>query len=318
MERKRAGNEPGFLQSVDIAERTDEGAPQTERSYGMDVVVPPTASRTAAPGADAAGIELISLTKRFLTPAGEPFTAIDGVTLTIEPGQFCAIVGPTGCGKSTTLGQVSGLDRPSAGQVLVGGTPVDGITPGVSYMFQGDSLFPWKSVLGNVMVGPVLAGASKRDATMLARDWLRRVGLAGFEDRYPHQLSGGMRKRVAMAAALINTPRILLMDEPFGALDVQTKAIMQSELLQLWEQLRPSVLFITHDLDEAVALSDRVAIMTSSPGAIKDVFDIDLPRPRGNVQELRRDAHFIDVQSRIWESLRDEVTRAYTRTAVAA
>jgi len=318
MARKRAGVTPSFLQSVNIAERTDEGARQTERSFGMDVV-PPAASRNPAPhGEDAARIELVALTKRFLTPAGDPFTAIDGVSLTIEAGQFCAIVGPTGCGKSTTLGQVSGLDRPSAGQVLVGGQPVDGITRGVSYMFQGDSLFPWKSVLGNVMVGPVLAGVSKRDATLLARDWLRRVGLAGFEDRYPHQLSGGMRKRVAMAAALINAPRILLMDEPFGALDVQTKAIMQSELLQLWEQLRPSVLFITHDLDEAVALSDRVAIMTSSPGAIKDVFDIDLPRPRGSVQELRRDAHFIELQSRIWESLRDEVTRAYTRTAVAA
>ena len=134
------------------------------------------------------------------------------------------------------------------------------------------------------MVGPVLNGMAKRAATGLARDWLRRVGLAGFEDRYPHQLSGGMRKRVAMAAALINEPTILLMDEPFGALDVQTKAIMQTELLGLWEQLRPSVLFITHDLDEAVALADRVLIMTSSPGSIKQSFDIDLPRPRGEVQ----------------------------------
>ncbi|HKT57641.1 MAG TPA: ABC transporter ATP-binding protein [Microbacterium sp.] len=283
----------------------------------MDAVVPHASSR--APGADdAARIEITGLTKRFLTPKGEPFTAISDVNLTIEPGQFCAIVGPTGCGKSTTLGQVSGLDKPSAGRVLVGGQPVSGITSGVSYMFQGDSLFPWKTVLANVMTGPVLTGTPKKDATELARDWLRRVGLAGFEDRYPHQLSGGMRKRVAMAAALINNPRILLMDEPFGALDVQTKAIMQSELLQLWEQLRPSVLFITHDLDEAVALADRVAIMTSSPGSVKDVFDIDLPRPRGNVQDLRHDKRFIELQSQIWESLRDEVTRAYTRTAVAA
>jgi len=283
----------------------------------MDTAVPHASSR--APGADdAARIEIIGLTKRFLTPTGEPFTAISDVNLTIEPGQFCAIVGPTGCGKSTTLGQVSGLDKPSVGRVLVGGQPVSGITSGVSYMFQGDSLFPWKTVLANVMTGPVLTGTSKKDATELARDWLRRVGLAGFEDRYPHQLSGGMRKRVAMAAALINNPRILLMDEPFGALDVQTKAIMQSELLQLWEQLRPSVLFITHDLDEAVALADRVAIMTSSPGSVKDVFDIDLPRPRGNVQDLRHEKRFIELQTQIWESLRDEVSRAYTRTAVAA
>ncbi len=271
------------------------------------------------PAADAsARIEIVGLTKRFLTPKGEPFTAIQDVTLTVEPGQFCAIVGPTGCGKSTTLGQVSGLDRPSAGAVRVGGQTVEGITSGVSYMFQADSLFPWKTVLANVMMGPLLTGTPKRDAIDLARDWLRRVGLNGFEDRYPHQLSGGMRKRVAMAAALINNPRILLMDEPFGALDVQTKAIMQSELLELWEQLRPSVLFITHDLDEAVALSDRVAVMTSSPGSIKDVFDIDLPRPRGNIQDLRHEPRFLDIQGRIWESLRDEVTRAYSRSVSAA
>jgi NitT/TauT family transport system ATP-binding protein len=202
--------------------------------------------------------------------------------------------------------------------VRVGGQTVEGITSGVSYMFQADSLFPWKTVLANVMTGPLLTGTPKRQATDLARDWLRRVGLNGFEDRYPHQLSGGMRKRVAMAAALINNPRILLMDEPFGALDVQTKVIMQAELLQLWEQLRPSVLFITHDLDEAVALSDRVAVMTSSPGSIKDVFDIDLPRPRGNIQDLRHETRFLELQGRIWESLRDEVTRAYTRSVSAA
>ena len=273
----------------------------------------------AAPSADeAARIDIVGLTKRFLTPKGETFTAIRDVTLTVEPGQFCAIVGPTGCGKSTTLAQVSGLERPSAGSVSVGGRIVDGITSGVSYMFQADSLFPWKTVLANVMTGPILLGTPKKEATALALDWLRRVGLAGFEDRYPHQLSGGMRKRVAMAAALINNPRILLMDEPFGALDVQTKAIMQTELLTLWEELRPSVLFITHDLDEAVALSDRVVIMTSSPGTVKDVFDIDLPRPRGNVQEIRHEEKFLDIQGRIWESLRDEVTRAYEQTAGAA
>ena len=276
----------------------------------------PTPPGTASP--PAARIEIVGLTKRFLTPKGKPFTAIEDVTLTVEPGQFCAIVGPTGCGKSTTLAQVSGLEQPSGGSVRVGGSVVDGITNGVSYMFQSDSLFPWKTVLQNVSIGPILVGTPKREATTLALDWLRRVGLAGFEDRYPHQLSGGMRKRVSMAAALINNPRILLMDEPFGALDVQTKAIMQTELLQLWEQLRPSVLFITHDLDEAVALSDRVVIMTSSPGSVKDVFDIDLPRPRGDVQEIRHERRFQEIQGRIWASLKDEVTRAYRQTAVAA
>ena len=275
---------------------------------------------TVGPGVadDAARIDIIGLTKRFLTPKGDPFTAIQDVTLAVEPGQFCAIVGPTGCGKSTTLAQVSGLDKPSSGSVQVGGHIVDRITNGVSYMFQADALFPWKSVLQNVLIGPVLLGTPKKQAESLAKDWLRRVGLTGFEDRYPHQLSGGMRKRVALAAALINNPRILLMDEPFGALDVQTKAIMQTELLGLWEELRPSVLFITHDLDEAVALSDRVVIMTSGPGMVKDIFDIDLPRPRGDVQTLRHEQRFIELQTQIWESLRDEVTRAYERTAGVA
>jgi NitT/TauT family transport system ATP-binding protein len=277
-----------------------------------------TASAAGASGSSPASIEVTALTKRFLTPAGTPFTALRNVSFTVEPGQFCAIVGPTGCGKSTTLGQISGLDRPSAGTVRVGGREVRGVTEGVSFMFQADALFPWKTVLGNVMIGPSLNGTGKKDAVALARDWLRRVGLAGFEDRYPHQLSGGMRKRVAMAAALINSPRILLMDEPFGALDVQTKAIMQTELLGLWEQLRPSVLFITHDLDEAVALADRVLVMTSGPGSIKESFEIDLPRPRGDVQEIRHDPHFLEIQSRIWASLKDEVQRAYARTAGAA
>jgi NitT/TauT family transport system ATP-binding protein len=265
-----------------------------------------------------ARIELAGLTKRFLTPKGTPFTALRDVTLTVEPGEFCALVGPTGCGKSTTLSMVSGLDRPSAGSVKVGGHEVHGITRGVGFMFQADALLPWKTVLGNVMMGPVFRGVSKRAATANARDWLRRVGLAGFEDHHPHQLSGGMRKRVAMAAALINEPQILLMDEPFGALDVQTKAIMQTELLALWEQLRPSVLFITHDLDEAVVLADKVAVMTSGPGSIKDVYDIDLPRPRGSVQDLRLERRFLEIQHEIWSSLRDEVERAYARTAGAA
>lgn len=277
-----------------------------------------TAGSVADTTGEAARIDIVGLTKRFLTPKGQTFTAIRDVTLSVEPGQFCAIVGPTGCGKSTTLAQVSGLERPSAGSVSVGGRIVDGITQGVSYMFQADSLFPWKTVLNNVMVGPVLTGTPKKEATALARDWLRRVGLAGFEDRYPHQLSGGMRKRVAMAAALINRPRILLMDEPFGALDVQTKAIMQTELLHLWEELRPSVLFITHDLDEAVALADRVVIMTSSPGTVKDVFEIDLPRPRGDVQQIRHEGRFLELQGQIWESLREEVDRAYAQTAAVA
>ncbi|MBS2963046.1 ABC transporter ATP-binding protein [Actinocrinis puniceicyclus] len=278
-----------------------------------------SASRAPADHADRAAsrIEVTGLGKRFLTPKGEVFTALRDVTFTVEPGRFCAVVGPTGCGKSTTLSMVSGLDRPSEGSVKVGGREVSGITGGISFMFQTDALLPWKTVAGNVELGPLFRGVGKRQARTLARDWLRRVGLAGFEDHHPHQLSGGMRKRVAMAAALINEPRILLMDEPFGALDVQTKAIMQTELLGLWEQLRPSVLFITHDLDEAVALADRVVVMTSGPGTVKAVYEVDLPRPRGAVQDLRYEPHFLETQHRIWESLREEVQRAYALTAGA-
>jgi NitT/TauT family transport system ATP-binding protein len=266
----------------------------------------------------AAQIDLTGVTKRFVTPSGSMFTALRDVDLTIGPGQFCAIVGPTGCGKSTTLTMVAGLERPSAGTVRVGGQPVDGIARGTGFMFQADALLPWKTVVGNVALGPVFRGVPKKEAQDRARDWLRRVGLAGFEDHHPHQLSGGMRKRVSLAAALINEPSILLMDEPFGALDVQTKAIMSNELLGLWEQTRPSVIFVTHDLEEAIALADKVVVMTVGPGTIKAVYDIDLPRPRGAVQEIRFQPRFLELHHQIWESLREEVERAYSRTASAA
>jgi NitT/TauT family transport system ATP-binding protein len=273
-----------------------------------------SATTSAGPGAR---IEISGVTKRFLTPDGTAFTAIRDVGFEVEPGRFCAVVGPTGCGKSTTLSLVSGLDKPSEGEVRVDGRRVEAIAEGVGFMFQADALLPWKTVLGNVALGPSFRGVPRREAEAAARDWLRRVGLAGFEDRHPHQLSGGMRKRVAMAAALINEPRMLLMDEPFGALDVQTKAIMQTELLDLWEQLRPSVLFITHDLEEAVALADRVIVFTSGPGTVKAVYDIDLPRPRGSVQDIRFRPDFLELHQQIWESLREEVAQAYARTAGA-
>jgi NitT/TauT family transport system ATP-binding protein len=243
------------------------------------------------------------------------FTALRDFTLNIEPGQFCAIVGPTGCGKSTTLGMVSGLERVNAGTVTVAGRPVEGVTPGTSFMFQADALMPWKTVLNNVMMGPIFSGMPKREARTRAGGWLRRVGLAGFEDHYPHQLSGGMRKRVSLAGALINEPSVLMMDEPFAALDVQTKAIMSNELLALWEQTRPTVIFVTHDLEEAIALADRVVVVTASPGTVKAVFDIDLPRPRGAVQEIRFGDRFRELHHQIWEGLREEVERAYARTA---
>ena len=264
------------------------------------------------------GIEFSNTTKRFVTPTGAAMTAIRDVNLVVEPGQFCAIVGPTGCGKSTTLTLAAGLDRPSAGVVKVSGQIVDGITKGASFVFQTDALLPWKSVLANVALGLTFRGIAKSEAHEKAREWLQVVGLAGFEEHYPHQLSGGMRKRVSLAAALINEPTILLMDEPFSALDVQTRAIMANELLALWDRSEPSVMFVTHDLEEAISLADRVAVMTAGPGTVKAVYEIDLPRPRGAVQEIRFDRRFLELYQQIWESLRDEVEQAYSRTATAA
>jgi NitT/TauT family transport system ATP-binding protein len=262
---------------------------------------------------DPSVIRLTGVSKRFATPSGGIYTALRDLDLAVAPGEFCAIVGPTGCGKSTTLTLVSGLERASAGTVEVDGVPVSGITPGVGFMFQNDAVFPWKSVLDNVAAGPRFRGAGKRMANEAARDWLRRVGLSGFEDRYPHQLSGGMRKRVALAQSLINEPRVLLMDEPFSALDVQTRSIMADELLALWEQTRPAVIFVTHDLEEAISLADKVIVLTAGPGRIKATFRIDLARPR-KAQEIRFTDEFVALYSEIWEALRSEVETAYSRT----
>jgi NitT/TauT family transport system ATP-binding protein len=259
------------------------------------------------------GIEFSGVSKHFVSPTGVAMTALRDVDLTVEPGQFCAIVGPTGCGKSTTLTMAAGLERPSAGLVKVSGAPVEGIPKGASFMFQTDALLPWKSVIANVALGPTFHGFSDRNARDMAREWLRTVGLEGFESHYPHQLSGGMRKRASMAAALINKPTMLLMDEPFSALDVQTRAIMSNELLSLWEKTKPSVMFVTHDLEEAIALADKVVVITAGPGTVKAVFDVDLPRPRGGVQEIRFEPHFLELYQQIWHALREEVERTYAR-----
>jgi NitT/TauT family transport system ATP-binding protein len=262
-------------------------------------------------------IELRGVTKSFTTPSGSTYTALKDLDLRVAPGEFCAIVGPTGCGKSTTLTLVSGLEQPTIGTVEVHGEVVTEITPGVGFMFQTDAILPWKTVLDNVALGPRFRGTARSIAETAAKDWLRRVGLSGFEDRFPHQLSGGMRKRVALAQSLINEPAILLMDEPFSALDVQTRAIMSNELLQLWDLTRPAVIFVTHDLEEAIALADKVVVMTAGPGGtVKDTFEIDLPRPRV-VQEIRFEPRFVDLYQQIWEALRSEVDIAYSQTTVA-
>ncbi len=255
-------------------------------------------------------IELVHVNRRFVTPDGKSLTALRDFTMTVERGQFVAIVGPTGCGKSTTLNLITGLAPASSGQVLVMGKPVSGIDPRIGFVFQADALFPWKSVLGNVMAGPVFRGQSKADAKALAMDWISRVGLGGFENHYPHQLSGGMRKRVALAQTFINKPEILLMDEPFSALDVQTRILMQDELLKLWSQDKACVVFVTHDLDEAIALADKVYVLTSGPATVKSSYTIDLPRPR-ITSEIRYDEKFIALSKLIWNDLREEVQRSH-------
>ena len=257
-------------------------------------------------------IELRDVTKRFLTPSGGVYTALRDLTMSVGAGEFCAVVGPTGCGKSTTLALIAGLEPPSEGEVDVFGKSVTRIPDGIGYMFQADAVFPWKSVLENVAAGPRYHGASSHDARDRAREWIARVGLSGFEDRYPYQLSGGMRKRVALAQSLINEPRILLMDEPFSALDVQTRSLMENELLGLWASSSASVVFVTHDLEEAISLSDRVFVITAGPGTVKSNYEVDLPRPR-NVAEIRFQPRFIEIYEEIWKDLKDEVLVSYER-----
>ena len=258
-------------------------------------------------------IELSHVSRRFITPDGSSLTALRDFSMTVKKGEFCAVVGPTGCGKSTTLGLITGLARANDGEVRVMGQPVTRIDPRIGFVFQQDAVFPWKSVLENVASGPVFRGTPRREALAKARDWVARVGLAGFEGHYPHQLSGGMRKRVALAQTFINEPEILLMDEPFSALDVQTRVLMQDELLGLWASSGASVVFVTHDLEEAIALSDRVFVLTSGPATVKAVYDIDLPRPRVT-SEIRYDPHFVELSKTIWNDLREEVLVAYEKS----
>jgi NitT/TauT family transport system ATP-binding protein len=251
-----------------------------------------------------------NITVRFATPAGGVQTVIGDVSLEIADGTFVAIVGPSGCGKSTLLNLVAGLLQPQLGSVAVFGEALTGINRHAGYLFQQDALLPWRTVLDNVMLGLVFRGVSRDAAMERARQWIERVGLAGFEDRFPHLLSGGMRKRVAIAQSWIVDPRILLMDEPFSALDVQTRQIMETELLDLWQESRRTVLFITHDLEEAIALADRVVVLSAGPAArIKGDYPVALPRPR-DVAEIRLEPDFVALYRHIWADLRDEVREA--------
>ncbi|WP_165491090.1 ABC transporter ATP-binding protein [Lichenihabitans psoromatis] len=262
-------------------------------------------------------IELIDVTRRFVTPDAKVMTALRDFSMTVAPGEFTCVVGPTGCGKSTTLNLVTGLARPNQGEVRLFGKPVTGISRDIGFVFQADALFPWRSVLDNVAAGPMFRGAGNAEAHDKARDWIARVGLSRFEKHYPHQLSGGMRKRVALAQTFINQPKILLLDEPFSALDIQTRTLMQDELLGLWSDAGASVIFVTHDLEEAIALADKVYVLTAGPATVKAVYTIDLPRPRVTA-EIRYDPAFIDYARTIWGDLREEVQRSHNQASAAA
>ncbi|SOE51129.1 ABC-type nitrate/sulfonate/bicarbonate transport system, ATPase component [plant metagenome] len=262
-----------------------------------------------------AALSLEGITCTFVSRStpGQRYTAVQDTTLAVAPGEFVSVVGPTGCGKSTLLNVGAGLLPPSSGTVKVFGEPLRGINRRAGYMFQGEALLPWRSALDNVTAGLEFANVPREQAQEEGRLWLKRVGLGGFESRYPHQMSGGMRKRTMLAQTLIRDPDIILMDEPFSALDIQTRQLMENEVLDLWMTKRRAVLFITHDLDEAIAMSDRVVVLSAGPGTHPiGEFAIDLPRPR-DVAEVRTDPRFVELHAAIWGVLREEVLKGYAQ-----
>ncbi len=274
----------------------------------------------AAAGADAAraggsaAVALSEVTIAFRLADGGTYRAVESASLNVADGEFVAIVGPTGCGKSTLLNVSAGLFPPSTGRVDIFGNGLEGLNRQSGYLFQADALFPWKTALDNVAIGLETAGVSRHEARERAQSWLTRVGLGAFGVRYPHMLSGGQRKRVGLAQVLIRDPKILLMDEPFGPLDAQTRQIMGNLLLDLWSADRKAVMFVTHDLEEAIALSDRVVIMSAGPAArIIGNWRVELPRPR-DIAEVKLERAFHELHREIWTMLKDEVLKGYAQT----
>jgi NitT/TauT family transport system ATP-binding protein len=261
-----------------------------------------------------AAVALQNVDIAFRLAGGGTYRAVSEASLSVADGEFVAIVGPTGCGKSTLLNVAAGLLTPSAGRAEIFGAPLAGLNRQAGYLFQADALFPWKTAIENVAIGLDIVGTAQADARARAQDWLNRVGLGGFANRYPHMLSGGQRKRVGLAQVLIRDPKILLMDEPFGPLDAQTRQIMGNQLLDLWSADRKAVLFVTHDLEEAIALSDRVVIMSAGPAArIIGDWTVPLPRPR-DISEVKLDPAFHDLHRDIWQTLKAEVLKGYAQT----
>jgi NitT/TauT family transport system ATP-binding protein len=259
-------------------------------------------------------VALEQATVAFRLSEARVYTAVERADLKVAHGEFVAIVGPTGCGKSTLLNVAAGLLRPAAGSVRVFEKPLAGLNRDAGYLFQADALFPWKTAIDNVAIGLEIAGTSRGEALDRAQTWLTSVGLGAFAGRYPHMLSGGQRKRVGLAQVLIRDPKIILMDEPFGPLDAQTRQIMGNLLLDLWNADRKAVLFVTHDLEEAIALADRVVIMSAGPSArIIGDWRVPLARPR-DIFEVRLDKEFHTLHREIWSVLKDEVLKGYAQS----
>lgn len=269
---------------------------------------------------EAAGVTAVALERTsvaFRLPGQRVYTAVEHADLAVASGEFVAIVGPTGCGKSTLLNVAAGLLKPAAGTVSIFGAPLSGLNGKAGYLFQGDALFPWKTAIENVAIGPEIAGTPRGAAHDAAQAWLTSVGLGNFANRYPHMLSGGQRKRVGLAQVLIRDPKILLMDEPFGPLDAQTRQIMGDLLLKLWTADRKAVLFVTHDLEEAIALADRVVIMSAGPGSrIIGDWRVPLQRPR-DIFDIRLEKDFHDLHREIWGMLKAEVVKGYAEAGAA-
>jgi NitT/TauT family transport system ATP-binding protein len=269
---------------------------------------------TATASARTPAVHLAGVSIAFRMADGLSYRAVEQATLNVADGEFVAIVGPTGCGKSTLLNVAAGLLAPSSGTVEIFGSPLEGLNRQAGYLFQAEALFPWKTALENVAIGLETAGLPRREARERAQSWLARVGLAAFGERYPHMLSGGQRKRVGLVQVLIRDPKILLMDEPFGPLDAQTRQIMGNLLLDLWSADRKAVLFVTHDLEEAIALSDRVVIMSAGPSArIIGDWRVALARPR-DIAEVKTEHAFHELHREIWASLKAEVLKGYAQT----
>jgi NitT/TauT family transport system ATP-binding protein len=274
----------------------------------------PRPTESGSTGAAPTAVALQDATVAFRLAGGRAYTAVEKANLRVAPGEFVAIVGPTGCGKSTLLNVAAGLLAPAGGSVRIFDGPLVGLNRQAGYLFQADSLFPWKTAIDNVAIALEIDGTPRREALERAQGFLASVGLGTFAHRYPHMLSGGQRKRVGLAQVLIRDPKILLMDEPFGPLDAQTRQIMGNLLLELWSADRKAVLFVTHDLEEAIALADRVVIMSAGPGArIIGDWRVSLPRPR-DITEVKLDKAFHDLHREIWDALKDEVMKGYAQS----